>query len=58
MGVDLGYHAVGESFSLNLPDIAKKVEDSDSVTEDTFIDVTNGLERSCSWLDIRNYGKL
>ena len=57
MGVDLGYHAIGDSFSLNLPDIVKKVEDADSVTEDTFIDVTKGLERPCSWLDIRNHGK-
>jgi len=57
MGLDVGYHAVGESFSLNLPDIVEKMEDADSVTEDTFVDVTKGLERSCSWLDIRNYGK-
>ncbi|KAL7459625.1 hypothetical protein ACHAWC_011376 [Mediolabrus comicus] len=55
MGLDVGYHAVGESFSLNLPDIVEKGEDADSVTENTFIDVTKGLERSCSWLDIRNY---
>ena len=55
MGLDVGYHAVGESFPLNLPDNVEKVEDAD--TEDTFIDVTKGLERPCSWLDIRNHGK-
>jgi hypothetical protein len=64
MGVDVGYHASGESFTLSLPGAGEtSVAAIDTSTEtplagDTFIDATKGLFRSCLWLDIRNWGKL
>ncbi|KAL7496398.1 hypothetical protein ACHAWT_004652 [Skeletonema menzelii] len=61
MGVDLGYHVTGESFTLSLPSVdvetaATSIESSTETTleGDTFIDASNGLLRSCSWLDIRD----
>jgi hypothetical protein len=64
MGVDVGYHAKGESFTLSLPtvdDAAVAAVDTSIETPlagDTFIDAAKGLLRTCSWLNIRNWGRL
>jgi hypothetical protein len=64
MSVDVGFHAMGESFTLSLPGVEEaSVAAVDTSIEtplagDTFIDAAKGLLRTCSWLDIRNWGRL
>ncbi|KAK1733970.1 hypothetical protein QTG54_015228 [Skeletonema marinoi] len=62
MGVDLGYHATGESFTLSLPGVEEEAPAADTSIEiplagDTFIDASKGLLRYCSWLDIRHWSQ-
>ena len=63
MGVDLGYHATGESFTLSLPGLEEVAPAAYTSIEiplagDTFIDASKGLLRNCSWLDISHWSKL